>query len=154
MARKPDVQYIRFVTDGSAARVAEQVPVRAKTRLPKLRKKAKAKASAIYLDPLAFVGILLSCVMLVLMVVNCVQLQDYQAKANAMDDYVDSLIEENARLNDKYRSDISLEDIEEKAVALGLVPIEQVRRITVNVERTDELPEASPMFGMLTGVTD
>ena len=73
MARKPDVQYVRFVTDGSAARVAEWLPVKAKTRLPKIKKR-KAKASAIYLDPLAFVGILLSCVMLVLMVVMAILL--------------------------------------------------------------------------------
>ena len=153
MARKPDVQYIRFVTDGSAARVAEQIPVRAKTRLPKL-KKPKAKISAIYLDPLAFVGILLSCVMLVLMVVNCVQLHDYQMKANAMDDYVDSLIEANARLADEFESQIDLKDIEEKAYALGLVPIDQVRRITVDVERPAGPAEAAPMWGMLTGVAD
>lgn len=153
MARKPDVQYIRFVTDGSAARVAEQAPVRAKTRLPKVRK-PKAGASVIYLDPLAFVGILLSCVMLVLMVVNCVQLHDYQLKANAMDDYVDSLIEDNARLADKYEGEIDLQDIEQKAYALGLVPIDQVRHISVKVERPVETVEAGPMWGMLTGVAD
>ncbi len=153
MARKPDVQYIRFVTDGSAARVAEQDPVRTKTRLPKVRK-PRAKVSAIYLDPLAFVGILLSCVMLVLMVVNCVQLHDYQLKANAMDDYVDSLIEDNARLADKYHDQIDLQDIEQKAYALGLVPIDQVRRITVDVERPQETVEAAPLWGMLTGVAD
>ena len=153
MARKPDVQYVRFVTDGSAARVAEWLPVKAKTRLPKIKKR-KAKASAIYLDPLAFVGILLSCVMLVLMVVNCVQLHDYQMKANAMDDYVDSLIEDNARLADKYEKEIDLQDIEQKAYALGLVPIDQVRHITVSVERPMETVEASPQWGMLTGIAD
>ena len=153
MARKPDVQYIRFVTDGSAARVAEQAPICAKTRLPKVRK-PKAGASVIYLDPLAFVGILLSCVMLVLMVVNCVQLHDYQLKANAMDDYVDSLIEDNARLADKYEGEIDLQDIEQKAYALGLVPIDQVRHISVKVERPVETAEAGPMWGMLTGVAD
>ena len=153
MARKPDVQYIRFVTDGSSARVPEQAPVRAKTRLPKLKKK-RAKVSAIYLDPLAFVGILLSCVMLVLMVVNCVQLHDYQMKANAMDDYVDSLIESNARLADAYESEIDLQDIEEKAYALGLVPIDQVRRITVDVERPVETAEAAPAWSLLIGVAD
>ena len=153
MARKPDVQYIRFVTDGSSARVPEQTPVRAKTRLPKLKKK-RAKVSAVYLDPLAFVGILLSCVMLVLMVVNCVQLHDYQMKANAMDDYVDSLIESNARLADAYESEIDLRDIEEKAYALGLVPIDQVRRITVDVERPVETAEAAPAWSLLIGVAD
>ena len=153
MARKPDVQYIRFVTDGSSARVPEQAPVHAKTRLPKLKKK-RAKVSAVYLDPLAFVGILLSCVMLVLMVVNCVQLHDYQMKANAMDDYVDSLIESNARLADAYESEIDLRDIEEKAYALGLVPIDQVRRITVDVERPVETAEAAPAWSLLIGVAD
>jgi len=153
MARKPDVQYIRFVTDGSAARVPERASVFAKTRLPKI-KKQKNKASVIHVDPLAFVGIFLSCVMLVLMVVNCVQLRSYQVMANQMDDYVDSLKEENARLTDEYDSNIDLKDIREKAIALGLVPVEEVRRITVSVEKPVEAPEAVPMWGVLAGVVD
>lgn len=154
MARKPDVQYIRFVTDGSSARVAEQAPVRAKTKLPKV-KKQRVKDPVIYVDPLAFTAVVLSCVMLVLMVVNCVQLQNYQNMANQMDDYVDTLKEENARLTDIYNKNIDLKDIEEKALALGLVPIEEVRHVTVAVDKTVVTEQTdAPQWGVLTGVVD
>ena len=154
MARKPDVQYVRFVTDGSAARVVEQAPVRAKTRLPKV-KKQKQKDMVIHVDPLAFVGVVLSCVMLVLMVVNCVQLHNYQVMANQMDAYVDVLMEENARLQDTYRKNYDLKDIEDKALALGLVPIEDVRHISVSVEH-DAVAEDKDVLplGVLAGAID
>lgn len=154
MARKPDVQYIRFVTDGSAARVAEQAPAPARTRLPKV-KKQKRKETVIHVDPLAFVGVALSCVMLVLMVISCFQLHRYQMLANRMDDYVDALKEENARLSDTYRRNIDLKDIEEKAIALGLVPIEEVRHISVSVEKTAATEGSdAPHWGVLAGAVD
>ena len=154
MARKPDVQYIRFVTDGSSARVAEQAPVRPKTKLPKVRKQ-RVKEPVIYVDPLAFTAVVLSCIMLVLMVVNCVQLQNYQNMANQMDDYVDILKEENARLTDIYEKNIDLKDIEEKAIALGLVPIEEVRHVTVSVDKPVVTEQTdAPQWGVLAGAVD
>ena len=147
MARKPDVQYIRFVTDGSAARVAQQERPAPKTRLPKLFKK---QPDVTYVDPLAVCGILLSGLMLFLMIVSCVQLRDYQVKANAMDDYVDVLKEENARLSDLYADGYDLQDIQEKALALGLVPVENVQRITVSVERPQPEADTDSSWHLLT----
>lgn len=130
MARKPDVQYIRCYTDGSSARALRQQTASPKTKLPKRRKKT---AWVIRLDPLAYAGILVSVMMLVLMVVSCVQLVGIQQQANLMDDYVDALKEENARLADTYEKGYDLEDIRVKAEAMGLVPIDQVEHITVSV---------------------
>ena len=146
MARKPDVQYIRFVTDGSAARVAEPVKPVTKTRLPKVRKK---KALVLHIDLLAAVGVLLSVVMLVLMVVSCFQLKHYQQQANAMDDYVDYLKSENARLSYLYEQNVDLQAIEETALAMGLVPMDQVERITVSVENSQQQAQQNPGFGQL-----
>ena len=130
MVRKPDVQYIRCQTDGSSARMLNPVFAAPKTKLPKLRRKKKL---VIRLDPLAYAGILVSVIMLVLMVVSCFQLAGIQKQADRMDDYVDQLKEENARLSHTYESSYDLEDIQAKAEAMGMVPIEQVRRITVSV---------------------
>ena len=55
MARQPDVQYIRFYTDGSAARKVEVAgPVRNSALPQKPRKKKKI---VLYVDPLAILGI-------------------------------------------------------------------------------------------------
>lgn len=147
MARKPDVQYIRYVTDGSAARKAQPVMPKPKTRLPKVR---KPKEQGVYrIDLLAITGIFLSLVMLALMVVSCFQLHDYQLKANAMDDYVDVLKEENNRLTDKYEDAVDLEAIENMALTLGLVPIEEVTHLSVAVT-----PSRETSGGQTTLLTD
>ena len=150
MVRKPDIQYIRCHTDGSSARVVEPIFAAPKTKLPKLRRK---KDLVIRLDPLAYMGVLVSVVMLVLMVVSCVQLSNIQKQADLMDDYVDVLKEENARLSDTYEKGYDLEDIRAKAEAMGMVPIEQVRRITVAV--TPPVQEAEKQeTGFLAFLTD
>lgn len=148
MARKPDVQYIHFVTDGSAARKAEIARPKPRTRLPKVKK--KQEVGVIRIDLLACVGVLLSAVMLVLMVVSCFQLADYQSKANAMDDYVDHLKSENNRLNAQYEEVVDLGAIEDMALSMGLVPVEEVRHLSVSVEHTpEEAPVAAPFTSLL-----
>lgn len=138
MVRKPDVQYIRCYTDGSSARALRPILAAPKTKLPKLRKK---KALVIRLDPLAYAGILVSAIMLVLMVVSCFQLAEIQRQTNRMDDYVDALKEENARLADTYQNGYDLEDVRAKAEAMGMIPISEARHITVSVPV--EKPESS-----------
>lgn len=50
-----------------------------------------------------------------------------------MDDYVTTLRARNAELTLSYRSSYDLEDIEMKALAMGLVPADQVETRTVTV---------------------
>lgn len=147
MARKPDVQYIRYMTDGSSARALQPAKPKANTRLPRIR---LPKAPVIKLDPLAFAGILVSVVMVVLMVANCLQLAAVQKEANALDDYVDYLKTENARLCAEYEEGYDLEDIRQKALALGLVPVDQVQKITVNVPAPADTADQQNEAGVLT----
>lgn len=158
MARKPDVQYIRYMTDGSSARALQPVAIKPKTRLPKtiLPKIRLPETPVIKLDPLASAGILVSVIMVILLVVNCVQLFAIQQEANALDDYVDCLKTENARLTAEYNSGYDLDDIREKALALGLVPVDQVQKITVNVPvpEGETSVEEQGVLTFLTGLFD
>jgi hypothetical protein len=141
MARKPDVQYVRFVTDGSAARALEAPAHKPKTKLPKVR---KAGMLVLKVDPLAFTGVVLSLVMAVLMIVNCVQLKENQESADAMYGYVEQLRQENCNLTKTYRNGYDLDDVREKALALGMIPKSEAKRITVDappVQSEQETPE-------------
>ncbi len=151
MVRKPDVQYIRCYTDGSSARVLQLFKAAPKTTLPKVKKK---KAPVIRLDPLAYAGILVSLVMLVMMVVSCFQLRSIQERTTQMDSYVDNLKETNARLSDTYHSGYDLKDVEKKAKAMGMVPIGEVRRITVSVTAPQEQTAEPNTWAFLTDLTD
>lgn len=152
MVRKPDIQYIRCYTDGSAARAIRLLPAAPKTKLPKLKKK---RLPVIRLDPLAYAGIAVSVVMLVLMIVNCIQLVSIQQQTDAMNSYVDTLKEKNARLDDTYHSSFDLKDVEEKALAMGMVPIEEVQHITVSVDapRESEALDNS-LWAFLTDISE
>jgi len=97
MARQPEIRYIRYYTDGSAARQQEfrQPKKKRRSTLPKPRKQEQ---KLVYVDPLAWGGIAISVVMLVLMIVGFVQLYSMQ-KANAyLESYVHKLEQKNAEL--------------------------------------------------------
>lgn len=136
MAKKSEIQYIRLYTDGSSAcSVDFSAPEKkSRTRLPKARKERKL---LIRLDPAAVCGILVASVMFVLMLVGTVQLIQSQREVEQLHTYVAQLQNENTQLQMTYESGYDLEAVEEMALALGLVPEEQVRHITVQTEEAE-----------------
>ena len=132
--RRPPVKYIRYYTDGSAARQPEIRPVR--KPLPRPRK-AKKPAYVLYVCPVALCGILAAAVLLVMMAVGSVQL--YQAKQQQRDmaQYVAHLEWDNALKAEKYEAGLDLEEIRRQAVAMGMVPQEEVRHMEISVGEPD-----------------
>ena len=134
MARQPDVQYIQFYTDGSAARkVAPVAPL----KTIKLHKVKKQKRILVRIDPVATAGIIMAVVMMVLMAVGVAQLRSAQLELASMEAYVDTLREENTSLNAEFSQGYNLEDIEKTALALGMVPMDQVRHVTIQAPETE-----------------
>lgn len=154
MARKTEVRYIQYYTDGSAARQLEiRAPRKKKPAMPKVRRQKKR---VIYLDPLAVGGIFVSVVMLVLMAVGSVQLYTARQQAAQMERYVAVLTEQNRVLSDTYESGYDLETVEEVALALGMIPVDQAQTITIRVPETEAAePESSTwenFWAFLTGI--
>ena len=152
MARQPEVQYIRFYTDGSAARkIAPLAPF----KTIKLPKPKKHKRITLRIDPVAIAGIVMSVVMLVLMLVGAAQLNSTRNELYAMATYVDALQQENRSLEATYSQGYDLEAVEKTALALGMVPKEQVQHITIQVPpvETEKMPGAWEQFcTFLTGL--
>ena len=152
MARKPDVQYIRFYTDGSAARKVASVAPLKTIKLPKVKKQKKL---LLYIDPVAIAGIAMAVIMLTLMAVGVMQLKTARQEMQTMAAYVSTLQEENASLQATFSEGYDLDQIEKTALALGLVPKEQVRHVTVFVPEliVEEEPDAWERFYIfLTGL--
>ena len=152
MARKPDVQYIRFYTDGSAARKVAPVAPLKTIKLPKVKKQKKL---LLYIDPVAIAGIAMAVIMLTLMAVGVMQLKTARQEMQTMAAYVSTLQEENASLQTTFSEGYDLDQIEKTALALGLVPKEQVRHVTVSVPEliVEEEPDAWERFYIfLTGL--
>ena len=130
MARKPDVQYIRYYTDGSAARQLELKPQRQKRPLPKTKQKPQY---VLYIQPMAIIGIVLSAVMLIMMVAGSVELFHAKNEQRQMKQHVGTLSSMNAAERAKYEESLDLETIEKSALALGMVPQDQVKHMTISV---------------------
>lgn len=153
MARQPEIQYIRYYTDGSAARKPEvRMPRKKKSVLPKAHRQKKR---VIYLDPLAVGGIFVSAVMLVLMLVGSIQLYNVQQYSERMEQYVAELSLENKTLSHTYESGYDLEAVEEVALALGMIPEDQAQTITIHVSAPAAEEESSGwenFFAFLAGI--
>lgn len=137
MARKPDIIYVNYYTDGSAARkVAPSVPVREDVRVAKRRPQ---KRKAIYVDPVAILGLVVAVSMLVMMVVGLVQFQDAKISMERMEGYVNELDLQTQLLQIRYDANVDLEHVEKTALALGMVPADQVQTMPISVS-VPELP--------------
>ena len=142
MGKKHDILYVNFYTGGSAAHKIELTPPQPKRQEPVAAPKPRTrKRTVVYVDPLAMASILVSAVLLVLMVVGMLTLNDAQAREAQMAAYVQSLQEQNEALQAEFDANYDPAAIEEAALALGMVPVEQVEHRTVRVAPVEEEPE-------------
>lgn len=146
MAVKHDVQYVNFYSSGSAARKLEVHPERKKqVRLPKPKKEQKL---LIRVSPLAVVGTVVCCVLLVMMVVGIVELGAQQRQTEALQWYVSQLQQENAQLTDTYHASYDLDEVRDMALAMGMVPMSElpVQQIEVIIPHIPQEPTAWENF--------
>lgn len=146
MARQEEIRYINSFVSGSVAYQIDKKPVHNSepAKYPKMPKQPRAveqKELQFTVEPLALAGVVAAVLLLAMLAVGAIELLDARADALAMQQYVQSLQEENARLQDTYHSGYDLERIEEIALAMGLVPVEEAEHIQVSLAMPVETPE-------------
>ena len=146
MALQPDIQYVRFYTDGSAARKLELLPKKEKATLsaPRRMRAYRQKKTVICVDPIAMFATLVAVVMFIAMGIGMVQLFTVQAQNRQLDSYLSDLRAENVQLQEQYHTGYDLKDVEQKALEMGLVPIEQVEKVIIQAPAVQEEP--APTF--------
>ena len=138
MARFPSVQYVSLYTDGSAAR---QLNLNVPVRQPRAKAKVKKnKRITVYVDPVAFLGIVTAVVMLAVMAVSFFQLRSVQQEAAAMNTYVQELRAENKALRTEFEEGFSVEEIGRTAEALGMIPKSEAKHVTLNLQQETAQP--------------
>ena len=135
MARYPSVQYVNLYTVGSAARKIEVTAPVKKVQRPKAKTN---KRIIVRVDPVACLGIVTAVVMLVVMFASFTALQKTQQEAATMARYVQQLRTENENLKAELEERYNLEQVERTAKALGLVPEDQVKHVTLQVAPQEE----------------
>ena len=117
----------------------EEQKKKAKTKLPLAQLERIEK---IYVDPVALTGIVVAVIMLVTMVLGAVQLQEDWVEYERMAGYVSGLKTQNAELAQTYRDGYDLDDIEMKALAMGMVPKSEIETVVISIT----IPEAEPVL--------
>ncbi len=160
--RKTKIEYIRYYTPGSEARVLQpQYPVPGQPRPQRKRTHQAAaqpmKAVEIAIDPLALIAIVVAVIMVAAMILGVNRLRQAKQELDAMAAYVQTLKEEKQELTATLESGYSLETLEKAALSLGMVPIEQVPHLEVIMEpqETEEAPEPTfvdKLYSFFTGL--
>lgn len=146
MAKKHDILYVNFYTGGSAAHKIELAPSQPKQPEPVASPKPRPqKRTVVYVDPLAMASIVVSVVLMVLMVVGMMTLTEAHNQEARMEAYVQSLQERNEVLQAEFDASYDPAAVEEAALALGMVPVDQVEHRTIRVPAMEE-PVAEPSF--------
>lgn len=143
MALQPDIQYVRFYTSGSAARKLELQPKKEKAKIsaPQRPQTRRKKKTLVYIDPISVFAVLVAGVMFIAMAVGMLRLGSINKEADRMNAYVMQLQEENTALRNEYRAGYDLQDVEQKALEMGLVPIDQVETVVMDIPEIAEEPE-------------
>lgn len=138
MVRRAEIQYIRYYTDGSAAR---KVATAAPLMMLKLPKVKKLKKKTLYIDPMAIAGIAMSVMMAVLMVIGAVRLSNARQEMVTMSGYVQTLREENIRLEQDFADGYDIEEIHRTATALGMIPKENAEHVSLRIPDFQEVED-------------
>ena len=131
MAQKHEIVYVNYYTDGSAARKLAPAFPQAQPR--KKQNPKGHRKTVLYLDPVAVCSLIVAAVLLVMMAVGLTHLQNAQAEAQRMDQYLDQLTAENNRLKQEFDTNVDLETVEKTALAMGMVPKDQVQTVEIMV---------------------
>lgn len=136
MALRADVRYVEYSVDGTAARKEQRHTVERSVTPVYHRRRTERKVIAV--DPVALCGIVLSVVVLIAMAVGLVQYRHSLQMRNQMSAYVQQLEQENARLEQTYKEGYDLDEIRDIAVSAGMVPAENMEKMSVSVQEPME----------------
>ncbi len=141
MARKDEIQYVRYYAYGSTAVKAQ--PEQRRRPETEAQPVPRVEPIRVPFSPVAVFGAAVAVVMLVLVLVGFVQLNRLNNEIQNMELYMSSLKSENYALNKEYQAGYDLDEIRTAAEAMGLVPMEEVRHIAIHIpepEVVEELP--------------
>ena len=141
MVQKPDIQYVtQFYSYGSEAKVLELKPAQKKKKFT-LPKAIPQQKICVRIDPVAWAGIAVALVLIIVMAVSVNGYLDACAEYEAMTDHVISLQNFNVEKQLEYAQMYDLNDIQEKALALGMIPIAEAEVITIRPVMPEPEPE-------------
>ena len=87
------------------------------------------------------IGVVVAVALMAALILGTVQYVRVCREYRAMMDYVVTVQNENVELRESYRSKVDLAAVEERALELGMIPVEMADKITIRVEQPVPEPE-------------
>lgn len=138
MAQKPykhNIEYIqKYYSYGSEAKVIEFKPLRQESQKPAVPKREKEPVTTVCIDPIAFCGMMVAVVMVVVLLAGILQFSAVSQDHEILENYVMQLREEKILQQHQYKAGYDLDEIEVTARALGMIPIGEAETISLRVE--------------------
>ena len=123
-------RYIQFYTPGTAA---VKVQVQDEQKWAPLPEPKPEEKKAVFVDPVAILGFAVAVCMLILMAVGITQLNNTRREVAALEHYVAQLTAENQALQETYAAGYDPEEIRQKALDMGMVPVEEIAQTHIFV---------------------
>lgn len=143
MLAKPDIQYVtQFYSYGSEAKVLELKPAQKKRKFTLPMAKPQQKI-CIQVDPVAWAGILIAVAMVILLAISVNSYLDVCADYTVMNNHVIELQNFNVEKQQEYAGMYDADDIRQKALALGMIPMEEAKVIFISPVIPQPEPEES-----------
>ena len=131
MARRDEIRYVQYYTSGSAAYLLDKKPEQKKQTTEFIPSKP-ARQITIKLDPVAVLGTVVAVIMLVCVLIGVAQVNRVNEQIGLVETQLSGLKAEYSILESEYAHGYDLDEIRVAAMAMGMVPQEQVRHITVS----------------------
>lgn len=141
MTQRRPIEYVQFYTVGTAARKVEVA--KPKLAEPVFLPPIVHKRKKVYVDPVPVLGMLVAVCMLFTMLIGVNHLRQVRQDTEAMEQYVLHLQQVNDEKQELYHNSYSLEEIEKTAIALGMVPADQVLHQIIDVSEPPAQEEPS-----------
>lgn len=145
MAKRDEIQYVRYYAVGSTARKLEPKRQPRRRAAEQAAPKPEEQRIPIYFDRTAVLGTALAVVMLLCVVFGFGRVNRLNQQIADMEAHIAGLRAENYGYQKDYANGVDLDDVRAAAEAMGLVPMEQVRHITVHIPQPEE-PQELPWW--------
>lgn len=142
MARQPDIRYVQFYTQGTAAKKLE-FPLRRtgkKAVLPKPKPRREVRR-VIYVDPLALCAIVAAGILLLSMVAGMIHLGMADRENRELEAYVSQLHEEHTRLEQEFFQEYDPQQVHQRAEALGMISFSEAEHIQLELTPPEQTAE-------------
>lgn len=141
MAMKAEVRYINAYVSGTCVPQQEKMPQKkSSAQLPRVRKKQKWLISV---DVVALFGLVAAVVLGISMIVSLVQMNNTRQEAQMYKEHALSLQAQNEQLRDTYYANYDAEEVRQIALQMGMVPVEQVKHMEVQVQEPQQTQQPS-----------